>query len=276
MSNVRLMMLSRSPEHPDGIGNSRGQLGRNATHQILQNPAVGVFEGERFNMFAGNTATIKAIYDFYGHALDHSDLDFFGGSSVIAAPGEREPIGTAGTLPITGDQDWGQPWKEALRNHWDNFVPIGIQGESPAYAEHVFDLDPNYTDAYGLPLLRYTFDWTDNERNLYRFMAQRCREILEEMGPSDMAVTEEIIPYNIEDYQSTHIQGGAIMGNDPSSSVTTTYGQVWDAPNVFVTGAALYPQNPSANPTGTAAALAYRTGDAIREKYLNDPERIMS
>ena len=25
------------------------------------------------------------------------------------------------------------------------------------------DLDPTYTDAYGLPLLRMTFDWHDND-----------------------------------------------------------------------------------------------------------------
>ena len=46
------------------------------------------------------------------------------------------------------------------------------------------------------------------------------------------------------------------MGTDPGSSVTNTFGQVWDTPNVFVTGAALYPQNPGVNPTGTLCALA--------------------
>ncbi len=65
------------------------------------------------------------------------------------------------------------------------------------------------------------------------------------------------------------------MGTDPGNSVTNKYGQVWDTPNVFVTGAALFPQNPGANPTGTVCALAYMTGDAIREKYCQDPNRII-
>jgi len=32
------------------------------------------------------------------------------------------------------------------------------------------------------------------------------------------------------------------MGRDAGDSVTSSYGQVWDTPNVFVTGAALFPQ----------------------------------
>lgn len=276
LSNVKLLLLSRSDAHPNGIGNDAGQVGRNATHQVWENPVTGVFEGERFNLFAGNTSTIKVIHDFYGHVLNHSDLGFIGGSSVFSTIGEREPVTSASDLPIVGDQNWGRPWKEALRNHWDSFVPITIQGESPAYAQHVFDLDPTYKDAFGDPLLRYTFDWTENERRLYRFMAERCRGIMEEMGPSEVDFVEEIQDYNIHAYKSTHVNGGAIMGSDPGNSVTNSYGQVWDTPNVFVTGAALFPQNAASNPSGTVAALTYRTGDAIRDRYLADPERIMS
>ncbi len=276
MTNVKLLLLSRSDNHPNGIGNDRGQVGRNATHQIWDSPATGVFDGERFNLFTGNTSTIKVIYDFYGHVLDHSNTDFIGGSSMFSTIGEREPVTSADTLPIAGDRNWGRAWKEALRNHWDSFVPITIQGESPAYAQHFFDLDPVYKDAWGQPLLRFTFDWTDNERRLYRFMAARCREVMEEMGPTETQFSEELDDYNVHTYKSTHIQGGAIMGSDPGNSVTNSYGQVWDTPNVFVTGAALYPQNPAANPTGTLAALAYRTGNAIRDKYLRDPDQIMT
>ncbi len=50
---------------------------------------------------------------------------------------------------------------------------------------------------------------------------------------------------------------------------------MWDTPNVFVTGAALYPQNPGANPTDTLLALAYRTGDAIRDRYFKHPNELL-
>ena len=69
------------------------------------------------------------------------------------------------------------------------------------------------------------------------------------MNPSKIVDFKPELPaYNIEKYQSTHPTGGCVMGTSPEHSVTNTYGQVWDTPNVFVTGAALFPQNPGANP----------------------------
>src|SRR5690606_19389875 len=99
---------------------------------------------------------------------------------------------------------------------------------------------------------------------------------LERMGPADTSLPgEDLDDFDIESYGSTHPTGGLIMGSDPSNSVTNSYGQVWDTPNVFVTGAALYPQNPGSNPTDTLAALAYRTGDAIRDQYLKNERQLM-
>lgn len=66
------------------------------------------------------------------------------------------------------------------------------------------------------------------------------------------------------------------FGSIPSNSVTNKYGQVWDTPNVFVTGAALYPQNPGMNPTGPLIALAYYAGDHIVDRYLREPGRLMA
>ncbi len=65
------------------------------------------------------------------------------------------------------------------------------------------------------------------------------------------------------------------MGTNPGNSVTNKYGQVWDTPNVFVAGAALYPQNPGVNPTGNLLALAYMAAEAIRDKYVKTPNRLI-
>lgn len=286
MTNVRLLMLSRSSQHPDGIGNARGQLGRNATHQILQLPSIGLFEGERFNTFMGNTATTHAVYEFVGDNFDHTGLGFLGGAQIFPYAGERLPIGNvegipqgaAGDAPEDADGDpreWGQAFKERMRN-WDSFIPLAIQGDSLAYELNRFDLDPNFTDFLGQPLLRITFDWTDNERGIHRYLAERCSEIMRAMQPTTQEDQPEIEDYNIERYQTTHIQGGAIAGADPTDSVCNRYGQVWDAPNVIVTGAALFPQNPGANPTTTVTAWMYLTLAAMKEQYLARPGELMS
>jgi gluconate 2-dehydrogenase alpha chain len=72
-------------------------------------------------------------------------------------------------------------------------------------------------------------------------------------------------------YQSTHNTGGTIMGADPKDSVVNRYLQTWDADNLFIVGASVFPQNQSYNPTGTVGALAYWAADAITRQYLKKP-----
>lgn len=276
LENVRNLLLARSDTHPDGIGNDRGMVGRNYTYQLNLEPAKGSFPGHRFNFFMGNGCTGPQIHDYNGDNFDHSGEDFIGGARMYPSMGQREPVGSAETL-LDGlaDKGWGSEWKSMLSANWDSIGSIGIEGESPAYEGNFCDLDPHFKDAWGLPLLRLTFDWRENERNMYRFLANRAEEIINAMGADRTSVTSELAPYRYDQYQSTHATGGAIMGTNPGNSVTNSYGQVWDTPNVFVTGAALYPQNPGANPTGTVGALAYRTAEAIRDRYFKAPGELL-
>jgi gluconate 2-dehydrogenase alpha chain len=277
LENNRLLLLSRSKAHPAGIGNDRGRVGKNYTYQIYPAPVVGAFSGKKLNMYMGNTCTIKIIYDFNGDNFDHKDLDFIGGSQLYSEPCEREPVNSVITLTTASGKSWGREWKDEIRRNWDSYAGIVTEGESLPYTDQFLDLDPNYRDRFGRPLLRLTFDWHDNQRNLWRYVAKKAKEIMLQMNPSRIvSFTPELPPYNIQDYQSTHPTGGCIMGSDPSHSVTNSYGQVWDTPNVFVTGAALFPQNPGANPTGTVAAVTYRAADAIRDRYFKSPGELLT
>ena len=79
------------------------------------------------------------------------------------------------------------------------------------------------------------------------------------MGP----VTGRKAPYDTRQYQSTHVTGGTIMGADPGNSVVSPHLQHWDAENLFVVGASVYPHNSGYNPTGPLSALALRLGDDL-------------
>src|ERR1700743_1700316 len=70
--------------------------------------------------------------------------------------------------------------------------------------------------------------------------------------------------YNVVPYQSTHNTGGTITGADPKTSVVNRYLQSWDADNLFVMGASVFPQNQSYNPTGLVGALAYWSASSRR------------
>lgn len=277
LENNRMLLLSRSKAHPNGIGNDRGRVGRNYTYQIYPAPVTGLWEGEQLNMYMGNTCTIKIVYDYNADNFDHSDLDFIGGSQLYSEPCEREPVNSVDALKDTKGRAWGAEWKEQIRKNWDSYAQIVTEGESLPYLDQFVDLDPNYRDKWGDPLLRITFDWHDNQRAMWRFIAKKALEIMKAMNPTKIIDFKPEIPaYNIAKYQSTHPTGGCIMGTSPDHSVTNTYGQVWDTPNVFVTGAALFPQNAGANPTGTVAAVTYRAADAIRDRYFKHPHELLA
>src|SRR5260370_32376357 len=77
--------------------------------------------------------------------------------------------------------------------------------------------------------------------------------------------------YNGVRYQSTHNTGGTITGADPKTSVVNRYLQAWEADNLFVMGASVFPQNASYNPTGLLGALAYYAAESITTRYIMSP-----
>ena len=133
------------------------------------------------------------------------------------------------------------------------------------------DLDPAYKDRFGRPLLRLTIDLHDNEVKMSAFLTDKWSEILQKMGAKQIVKQPRKAPYDVTQYQTSHLCGGAIMGDNPGNSALNRYLQSWDVPNLFVQGASAFPQNAGYNPTGTVGALAYWSAAAIRSQYLKNP-----
>jgi len=148
---------------------------------------------------------------------------------------------------------------------------IVFSGEHLAYRGNYMDLDPAYKDRFDDALLRLTLDWRDNERNMAEFATGKSVEIARAMGAKEVTLFPGLKRYDATRYQSTHVQGGTIMGRSPDRSVVNPYLQHWQIPNLFVLGASAFPQNASTAPTLTLLALTYRTADAVVDRYLKSP-----
>ncbi len=116
-----------------------------------------------------------------------------------------------------------------------------------------------------------TIDWHDHERKMVEFVIGKGVELAHAMRAKEVAAGAPYGHYDTRRYQSTHVQGGTIMGASPESSVVNTYGQHWQASNLFVMGASMFPNNGSANPTPSVLAFTYRTADAVIDRYLKKP-----
>jgi gluconate 2-dehydrogenase alpha chain len=181
------------------------------------------------------------------------------------------PIGTTPVPP--GTPRWGAKWKQAVRDNYQSaLVPgTGVHGSMYSYRDVYLDLDSTYRDRLGRPLVRITMDFHDNEIKQNAFLTDRFAEIFQAMGAKQVVKRYRTAPYDVTDYQTTHLCGGAIMGTDPKTSAINRYLQSWDVPNLFVMGASGFPQNAGYNPTGTLAAMAYWSAQAIRTQYLKRP-----
>jgi gluconate 2-dehydrogenase alpha chain len=269
LNNVRLLYLSKIGT-PYDVTSGKGTLGRNLTHQILM--PLNVFFNRPMNAFMGSGALGIAISDHDGMRSSKGMQGILRGGSFLGASTGNRPIQTFGAMPPeTTKASWGSEWKKNALAWRDKVVPIVFYGEHMSYRSNFMDLDPTYTDKFGDPLLRFTLDWTPHEQQQRTFGAGIVAEIARAMG----AVAHEGPPskakYSATQYQSTHVQGGAVMGVTPERGVVNTHLQHWDVPNLWVIGASSFPQNASFNPTMTALAVTYRAADAFLDRYLKHP-----
>jgi gluconate 2-dehydrogenase alpha chain len=268
INNVKLMLHS-GIGRPYDPATGEGVVGRNYTYQTMA--SVNVFYGEDINInpFMGAGALGTVIDDFNGDNFDHTGLGFVGGAYVGAITSGGRPI-EYHPVP-SGTPRWGLDWKRAVRRHYNHTVGLSVHGSSMATRGNYLSLDPTYRDSFGVPMLRFTYDFPDNDVRMANYVTDRTVEIAQLMGGERINAARRTKPYSVVPYQTTHNTGGAIMGDDPATSATNRYGQVWDVPNVFVQGACLYPQNPGYNPTGTVGALAYWAAEAITGRYVREP-----
>ncbi len=223
-----------------------------------------------FNPFVASGAIGMCIDEFNGDNIDHGPLGFVGGGYLGQVQTNGRPIET--TPVPKGTPRWGAKWKEAIRdNYLSNIKGGSIHGSMYSYRDVYLDLDPTYTDRFGRPMLRMTIDFHENELKAAAFMTDKYAEIVKTMGAHTIEPKPRKGPYDITRYQTTHLNGGAIMGSDPKTSALNRYLQSWDVPNLFVMGASAFPQNAGYNPTGTLCALAYWSAKAIRQQYLKNP-----
>jgi gluconate 2-dehydrogenase alpha chain len=269
--NVQLLLLS-------GIGTpydprtGQGQIGRNFTHQTMST-AVGFFDKDKynFNPFIASGAIGMCIDEFNGDNFDHGPAGFVGGGYIGQVRTNGRPLESMAVPP--GTPAWGAKWKQALRDNYLSSIICGgaCHGSFYSYRDVYLDLDPTYKDRFGRPLMRITIDLHENEIKMSAFLTDKYAEILQQMGAKQVVKQPRKGPYDVTDYQTSHLCGGAIMGENPGNSALNRYLQSWDVPNLFVQGATAFPQNAGYNPTGTVGALAFWSAKAIRTQYLKNP-----
>jgi choline dehydrogenase-like flavoprotein len=247
----RLLLLSSSPQHPDGLANSSGLVGRNL--MLHPNCSVTGFYDRSLESWHGPAGQLIYSYQFY--ESDQS-RGFVRGSKMHALPwpGILNTIETHRSLPY--DELWGPAIHDVARSAAGGLLWAANIEDLPD-PENRVTLSPALKDSDGLPAPKISYRISENTRRSLRFALARMKEAHEVVGAARTFEVELWID------QPGHLMGTARMGNDPATSVVDKYGCAHDCPNLFVADGSLFVTSGSANPTCTIAALALRVGKHI-------------
>lgn len=270
LHNVRLLLLSKIGKPYDPV-TGEGVVGRNYAYQMNGGISLYFNQDHNFNPFAASGTSGIFIDDFNAENFDHRETGFVGGATIGATISGGRPIQQM-SVPKDAPK-WGTGWKKAISENYLHTMNVGSSGSVMPYKQCYLDLDPTYQDVHGQPLLRMTFDWQPNELKMTHFVGTKAEEIVKQINPPryEMGFMNMDSHYDVRPYQSTHTTGGAVMGDNPQTSVVNKFMQSWDVPNVFVLGSCCFPQNMAYNPTGIVGATALFAAHAIRTQYLANP-----
>jgi choline dehydrogenase-like flavoprotein len=201
--------------------------------------------------------------------LDNRKLDFPRGYHIEVWGGLGVPsYGVmSGIHKYPSGGGYGQKLKDDYRRYYGATIGFSGRGEMIPNDGSYCELDPHVVDRWGIPVLRFHWQWTDHEHQQVRHMQQTFRALVAEMGGhvfSPMPSAGE--GYGIAAGGAIiHELGGARMGSDPQSSVLNASCRAHDVPNLFIADGAPFVSQADKNPTWTIMALAWRTADHIVE-----------
>jgi choline dehydrogenase-like flavoprotein len=159
----------------------------------------------------------------------------------------------------TDSPGFGAQYKKDIRDHASAFINIGAFGEVLPRYESMVSIDPEVKDAWDIPVLRFQYQFSDNERKMGEDMATSAREMFDAAGIDVIGVDRDLLTEG----WSIHELGTARMGNDPKTSVLNQFQQTHDIANLYVMDAAGFTSNPCQNPTLTIMALCVRSCDYL-------------
>ncbi len=257
LESTRILLLSKSRLHPNGIGNSSGHVGHNFCEHVM-GPSVNGFVKD----LVGKPHTLDdgrpgGFYVTRFRNLKDRHPNFLRGYGFEGGSGQRMFPGNALSAP-----GFGAPYKKKVRDEAGAFISMGGFGEVLPRYESSMDLDPEAKDRWGIPVLRFHYQFSDNEKKMAQDMAETAKEMFEAAGFEVVSVNRNVLTEG----WSIHELGTARMGNDAKTSVLNQFEQSHDVKNLFVVDGSAFVSASCQNPTWSIMALCWRSCDYLAEE----------
>lgn len=225
-----LLLRSATRQHPDGLGNSSGLLGRN---YMVHNSTflVGVNPARR------NTTKWQKTLGLN---------DFYESGPLTRYPlGNLQMLGKLRAPMVSAARSWAPDW--ALTFMTDRSIDIYLTTEDLPSRDNRVRVDGD----------RILVDWEPTNVAPHLELVRRVTKLVRSAG-YPLVFTQRM---GIE--TNSHMCGTAVAGTDPSASVLTPDCRAHDVENLWLVDASFFPSSAALNPALTIAANALRVAPSI-------------
>jgi choline dehydrogenase-like flavoprotein len=242
---------------PNGLANSSGVLGHYFCEHVMGPRASGFLPQLKGAPVTNDDGRPQSAYIARFRNLTDRQATFIRGYGFQGGSGCAEYPAYA-----PGVSGFGAAFKARVRELYPMPIGIGGFGEVLARRENQVAIDPEMKDAWGVPALRFSYRFGDNEKAMVQDMADSAEEMLRAAGAEDVTVRREVLTEG----WSIHELGTARMGQDPKTSVTNSFGQTHDVKNLFLADGSTFVSAGCQNPTWTIMALCWRGMDYMKDQ----------
>lgn len=257
VGSTQILMNSRSDAFPNGLANRSGALGHYLMDHTYATGAVGFIDGHEDKVIYGNRPNGIYIPRFRNVNGQDSDADFYRGYNYQG--GAMRASWDSRSQHVPG---FGAEFKHELRKPGPWMMYIGGFGECLPYKSNRMELVESQKDRFGIPQVRFHFQWQANEQKMKRDILTQAEDMLAKIGAKNISSFDA----GLMPGAAIHEMGTARMGHDPQTSVLNRWNQAHDVPNLFVTDGASMASSSSVNPSLTFMALTARAVDYAVEQ----------
>jgi len=253
--NTNLVLLnSTSSRFPTGLGNDNGLLGKFVAFHNYRGTLSASMNGYLDSYYYGRRPCAIMMPNFRN--VYKQEMDFLRGYMTFYS------VMRAGWGHSTDGPQIGNNYKEAISEPGPWVVYVQMQGETiPKETNHV-SLSKDEKDAWGIPLLKMSVAYDDNDIKSMKDFTAQAEEMLTVAGCKDIRTYDT----NQAPGLDIHEMGGVRMGKDPKTSMLNGWNQVHACPNVFVTDGSCMVSTSTQNPSLTFMAITARAANHAVEE----------
>ena len=204
--------------------------------------------------YMGTTGAHYMSYERYGKTGRKGTF----GSSLIVA-GTALKTNELGGIANARVDLFGPELASFMKRAARGLTRINFFGEAMPKIENRIELASD-KDEFGMPLAKIIHSYDQDAAALWNANFEEGLAGAKAAGAKEMWSPRGNMP-------TIHLLGGTIMGTDAGNSVTNSYGQTHELPNLYVAGPGIFPTEGASNPTYTIFALSLRGAEQMAANW---------